>query len=463
MGDYAVASLTSTELPSPTGMEASANALAGWQMVANVYNGELDWDAAIETTPSSSNLETTYWKWNGTQYVSYNASTNTGPAGGSVPKFQAVWVHVIPLGSTASLTLKEPGTWGAASVPTPFDANWWLLQLSATAGSGAIRDDYNWVGVHALSNDEWDVRDASDPGTLTWPSVILEIDNSGWTAQPGPYSQDVRKTPYGAGDSISWTLKVKVSPKPMEVTLAWPNIGEMSADWAYTLDDGTTSLSLDAAADHTYTQTVSEKVWTLTAVRLVAGYGTLEIQPGPMTPKPQQIDAGATVTMLQLELIAAAEDIQVNSLVASTVGTATAKSIRFYHDLEGNGLVDATDPIITSLVVASGSSDFVLVVFEEVNGAPGAQTHAMVDPGLWTGVGLTTLTAVTGNGPLIEGADMTIPPSDSSGARVSAGGGGSGGLSCSLGSMKSESASHPAAVALLVLLFVLGGSLLRRV
>ena len=130
---------------------------SGWHLLSNVYNGDLDWKALYDGG-HITNLESTYWKWDGLQYISYNAATNTGAAGATLPAFQAFWVHVVPLGQTGSITLQPPSSFNSASVPTPFDANWWLLQLSAKSGS--LIDDQNWVGVHAQAASEWDARDS---------------------------------------------------------------------------------------------------------------------------------------------------------------------------------------------------------------------------------------------------------------------------------------------------------------
>ena len=67
---------------------------------------------------------------------------------------------------------------------------------------------------------------------------------------------------------------------------------------------------------------------------------------GPGTPGPQQIGSGQSVTALQLELIAGAEDISVEQIDAYESGTATVGAIRTYHDLNGNGVVDQGEPEI---------------------------------------------------------------------------------------------------------------------
>lgn len=383
-------------------------AYSGWQMVGNVYNGTISWDA-IYDGGFTTNLEATYAKWDGTQYVTYNALTNSGAAGATIGPFQAFWVRVVPEGAVGSLTLQPPG-FSEPGVPTPFDANWWLLQVSAT--SGTLRDDQNWVGVHALADDGWDPRDASDPSTIANPYVRVYVEQSGWAPYPDEYQQDVRKTPYEAGAALMWTITVKVSNAPMNVTISFPNLANMPPEWSFD------------AADFTYTQATPTAQFTITATRLASGVGTLEVKLGGATPPAGEFVSGETLGMMQVELIAAGEDLVVDPLPVFAEGTASVGAI----------FLDPPGPY----VVAEGTSQLVWVEFQNVTGDPGAFVRAILEPGLVTATGQTTGAAIGGNGVFIEGPTMTIPvpepepapeptPEPTPTPPVSIGGGGGGG------------------------------------
>ena len=443
---YDVTGLTSSDFSAPKGLESSEDQWAGWHVIGNVYGGSINWDT-IYDGGHTTNLEAFYTKWDGTQYVTYNASTNSGPAGATIPKFQSFWVHVTPLGVTGSVQLQPPTTFGEPGVPTPFDSNWWLLQLSAV--SGPMRDDYNWAGVHALAEDDWDKRDASEPGTLANPYVKLYFDRPDWGLYAGPYHQEVRRTPYGEGDTLTWTVTVEASITPMTVTLSWPNLAEIPGEWSFTLD----GIDLSSQSDTTYTQTVSKWTFTLKATRGAGGQGTLEVRRGPQTPPPHSLGSGQTGPALQLELTAAAEDLIVDPLPVAAMGTADVGGILLYHDLDGDGALDESEPPVTVLEVAEGTSEYVLVIFASVTGAPGSRAWAELDPAAVTATGATTGATVGGNGPLIEGATLSIPAAATRAVatpvgRTSGGGGDNG---CSMGTLAtSRSLALPLAVLLAV-------------
>lgn len=363
---------------------------SGWHMVGNVYNGTISWDT-IYDGGFTTNLEATYAKWDGTQYVTYNALTNSGAAGATIGPFQAFWVRVVPEGAVGSLTLQPP-SFAEAGVPTPFDANWWLLQVAAT--SGTLVDDQNWVGVHALADDGWDARDASDPGTIANPYVKVYVEHADWAPYPDKYQQDVRKTPYNAGDTVAWTITVEVSNAPMDVTVSFPNLAEMPAEWSFD------------AADFTYTQATPTAQFTIAATRLAAGVGTLEVKLGGATPAGGEFVSGQTLGMMQIELIAAGEDIVVDPLPVFAEGTASVGAI----------FLDPPGPIY----VAEGTSQFVWVEFQNVTGDAGAFVRAILEPGLVTATGQTTGTSIAGNGVFIEGPTMAIPAAEEEPAPVEA-------------------------------------------
>lgn len=426
-GAISLNSGTAVDGPFPiTGLSATAgNTYSGWSMISNPYNGTINWDT-IYDGGFTTNIEPFYTKWNGTQYVTYNATSNMGAAGATIDPFQAFWVHVTPEGSTGSLTLQPPSTFGGTSKPIPFDANWWLLQLSAT--SGALRDDYNWVGVHAEADTQWDIRDGTKPGKFTSSFVHLYIDHPDWGGYSNQYHQDVRETPYNVGDTVTWTATLEVSSTPMTVDLFWPTLDVLPSEWTYTFD----GVDMATTPSVSVLMTTLTKTFTVTATRLQSGVGTLAVALGPTSPAPSSFTSGDTLTALQLELSAAAEEIDVDALQVGTEGAAAAGAIRIYHDLNGDGVLDAGEPEITSMTIASGTSMRVLVVLESIAGSPGDTIRAILDPAAVTATGSITATAISGNGTFVEGATMLIPsaPAEAS-ARVSGGGGSGSGCAVS--------------------------------
>lgn len=266
-GARLIGGLTSTDLATPAGMESTEDEYAGWHMIGNVYNGSIDWDAIYDGS-FTTNLEATYYKWDGTQYISYNAVTNSGTAGATIGKFQAFWVHTVPLGATGSVTLQAPGSFGEPAVPVPFSSDWWLLQIAAEA-AGGLRDDSTWVGVHSLGDTGWDVRDGSDPGTLAAPYINVYLDRPDLQGYGGRLQQDIR----APADSIEWILTVEADVVPLAVTLTWPNLDQIPAEWGLSLD----GLDLRAAAGFTYTQTQPTQTLTVRATRTSAPAETVPV------------------------------------------------------------------------------------------------------------------------------------------------------------------------------------------
>jgi hypothetical protein len=265
------------------GLDYSASSpYPGWHMLGNPYNEPMNWQSTYDNG-DTTNLESSYWKWDDTQYVSYNAATGMGPAGATIGPFQAFWVRTNS-GMTGSATLRPASAYSKSYVPKPTSANAWLLQLSAVSGS--LRDDYNWAGVNPDALDGRDPMDASNPGTINDPWINLHLEVLTGVSSPDELQFDVRPTPAEAGAVVTWTVVVQSSTTPMEVTLSWPTLEEMPVQWSFAID-GTDLRSIPSL---TYTQTSSRQTFTLTATRLTASTPT---SPEPEPPAADPADGGA--------------------------------------------------------------------------------------------------------------------------------------------------------------------------
>jgi len=82
---------------------------------------------------------------------------------------------------------------------------------------------------------------------------------------------------------------------------------------------------------------------------------------------PTEIGVGDTVPVLQLKFTASAQTVAVNNITVSMTGTASDEDIqgvRLYNDLNGNGVVDVTDPILgNSKTPKNGIAKFVFIGF----------------------------------------------------------------------------------------------------
>ena len=282
-------SFTYTLLGAPAGQEITdgvpANSYAGNHLFANPFYAPISWRSSTQPPVGSpfghmarAGISFAMYKWNGTQYLTYNSQTDTGNAGDTIEPFQAVGIWVQDANNTLWINTPAPLTGGsqkstfatsAAATPPAPDADRWRLMIEAR--SGAAIDTENAFGIDPQADDAWDVRDSEEPGAGSPSWVLVSIDHrSDWTKYPRKYTHDFKKTPTRAGDEVVWTFMVDGNTG-LPATLTWPNLADIPAgEWTFTLEDPATSTVLDLSTASSYdTQAVNgPSTMTLRATRL---------------------------------------------------------------------------------------------------------------------------------------------------------------------------------------------------
>lgn len=258
-----------TTLGAPTGQEITdgvpANEYRGNHLFANPFYAPISWRSSVNGPTlyghvARAGISFAMYKWDGTQYLTYNGVTHAGTAGEWIEPFQAVgiWVqsasHILQIDTPAPLTGgAQKARLAASAAPTPPapDPNSWHLRIEAR--SGAAIDTENAFGISTEADDAWDVRDSEEPGagSATWLTVAFDH-RSDWTTNPRKYTHDFRKTPLKAGDVVTWTFTVDGNTG-LPATLTWPNLGDIPAgDWSFALEDPATSTTVNLGSTASY-------------------------------------------------------------------------------------------------------------------------------------------------------------------------------------------------------------------
>jgi len=276
-----------TILGAPTGQEITdgvpANTYAGNALFANPFYAPISWTSS--TTPPAgfgfghvarTNISYAMYKWDGTQYLTYNGVTGVGTAGEWISPFQAVgiWVQATPyqlwVDTPAPMTGGPQKAITAHAVSVTPDPDSWHLMMEARSGTSI--DTENAFGIHPQADDACDIRDSEEPGPggPTW--VLVSFDHrSDWTTFPRKYTHDFRKTRYKAGEQVVWTFTVDGNTN-LPATLTWPNLSDIPAtDWKFTLEDPATSATVDLSSASSYDTlpVTGPSTMTLRATRLM--------------------------------------------------------------------------------------------------------------------------------------------------------------------------------------------------
>jgi hypothetical protein len=452
-GDF-TRSFSYTTSAVPLGNEATANEFRGNHLLGNPYNTSIDWDWVVRFEwlfsppaagtyvsregdvqywgatpfPASPTVSASYFKWDGTQYLTYNGVTRLGGAGPTIAPFQAV--GIVALDPAAQIQFREPPpksgvgvgkAAAAAKIGGPAgNANRWGLTL-AVASAGAL-DTENIVGVDFEAQDDWDLRDSEEPGPFNATWVLLSMDHSSWAVYPRLYTHDFRKTPSGINDEVVWTLTLDGNTG-QPATLSWPDFTP-TADWSFTLEDPGAGASVDLGAASSYdTAAVNGKsTLLLRARRLTEFKGSLELS-APGTPTSRTIVAGtAGVPMLDLELRAVDEPVTVREVAVTHGGTgdpahATVSLMRNGLAIAGPTPFTGTQVIWTGLTerLELGQPQTWTVVYDFDGGAQGTYS-ARVEAGLAEGLGAYSAKSLVPAPASLQGSAMDVmTPSESSG------------------------------------------------
>jgi hypothetical protein len=120
----------------------------------------------------------------------------------------------------------------SAPAPRPTRNNW-SLRIAATAPDSA--DGWNFIGIAAGASDGLDIRDIEKPPAVQ-NGVRLGILREDWGRRAGLYAQDIQS----AGGVKRWNLLVSTPTPNTDVTLSWPEIGNLPRDYElYIIDPAT--------------------------------------------------------------------------------------------------------------------------------------------------------------------------------------------------------------------------------
>lgn len=254
-----------TTYSQPVGQEITdgvpANEYRGNHLFVNPFYAPLSWKSSTATGPpyghlARAGISYAMYKWDGTQYRTYNGVTNIPPGEEWIEPFQAVgiWVqsasHELWINAPPPLTGGPQKTASVAAYTVP-DPDRWALMLEAR--SGAALDTQNAFGLDPEADDAWDVRDSEEPGAGTDPWVLVSFDHrADWTVHPRKYTHDFRKTPLTAGSRVEWTFTVDGNTG-QPATLTWPNLSELpTSDWRFVLEDPGAGVEVDLAQAASY-------------------------------------------------------------------------------------------------------------------------------------------------------------------------------------------------------------------
>lgn len=249
----------------PVGQEITdgvpANEYRGNHLFVNPFYAPLSWRSSTTNGPpyghvARAGISYAMYKWDGTQYKTYNGVTNIPPGDEWIAPFQAVGIWVQDANHTLWINAPPPMSGGpqktasVAGFVTP-DPDRWALILEAR--SGTALDTQNAFGVDPEADDAWDVRDSEEPGAGTDPWVLVSFDHrSDWTVHPRRYTHDFRRTPLTAGSQVIWTFTLDGNTN-QPATLTWPNLGELPAsDWRWVLEDPGAGVEVDLSQAASY-------------------------------------------------------------------------------------------------------------------------------------------------------------------------------------------------------------------
>ncbi len=431
-------SLSRTGLPAATGQEVvdgrPRNGYRGWNFLSNPFNAPILWDRPVDGGHvRRTRVSASHSKWNGTQYLVYNARRQRGAAGPLIEPFQGFFVQALSGSNSISILQPSPTSGGPLSVApkrgaaAPGDPNEWGLELEARSGSAL--DTENVAAVAFESLDEWDESDSEEPGpgTTTW--LLLSFEHWDWIDEPRDYTHDTRRTPVDIGDEVVWNLTLSGNTG-LPATITWPNVDRLAtAEWVFTLEDPAGPSSVDLASTPSYeTGPVNGSYpLLLRARRLTEFRGSLEVSLSLPGPQPGVVAPGtAGVRMLDLELAARSEPVRVDGLTVTHVGAGdpAEASVWLYRSgapIAGPVSLSGGNAVFAGLdaTLPADAPEIWTVVYDFSTSASGTYQAGVAAASI-SGTGVYSLKAMTPASAAITGPEATVS------APASGGGGGGG-------------------------------------
>lgn len=246
------------------------NLMEGWNLVGNnlpvpIYYKHSEPGAFSRLSTiwlngtENTDYEGRYYQWDGSQYQYWDGTngeidgqTNMTDMDGSIDPGDAFWVHVLNA-NNRKMTIRRANIAPLAVMPRTNDDASWMLQLAANTPS--FRDNYNYIGVNANAENGYDM--AYDARELT-PMTLVAEDGQGlmtyFTADNVTLTADVRQT-IADNEAMTWQMTVAAVNINEPVTLTWPNIASVPANYTVMLKDLATGELIDLRTHGAYTFT----------------------------------------------------------------------------------------------------------------------------------------------------------------------------------------------------------------
>ncbi|NLC57708.1 MAG: hypothetical protein GX774_12785 [Armatimonadetes bacterium] len=228
-------SLTQEGTPIDTSKPKALRLTAGWNMIGNPFPFAVNWfDAQVQVGAETISLneaisrdliKNALWTYSNGEY---RLAFQLMP-------WEGYWVK-----ATQDLTVLIPNVAARSAQIDPYrirraTEDGWTLQLVASAGN--FRDASNYLGVATQAREEYDpghdVLEAPPTGMADWVQLTFPH-RSGWGHNSGDYAVDIRSR---VAKERVWEFEVSTSLADRDVTLTWPNVGQLPKGYTAMLED----------------------------------------------------------------------------------------------------------------------------------------------------------------------------------------------------------------------------------
>ena len=125
----------------------------------------------------------------------------------------------------------------------------WSLRIGVKRVDERYRDSFNYIGTSREAFVYYDVKDLPEPPTS--PSgLCLYFPHSDWSFMPGRYASDIR-SPILDRENFEFVVE---AGEYTQLTLFWPNMGEVPQGFGFLLVDEEREIFIDmkGAAEYTF-------------------------------------------------------------------------------------------------------------------------------------------------------------------------------------------------------------------
>ncbi len=124
----------------------------------------------------------------------------------------------------------------------------WSLRIGVKKMDDRYRDSHNYIGASRDAFVYYDAKDLPEPPTS--PSGLsLYFPHSDWPLMPGRYASDIRSPVIGS-ETFEFVVE---AGENTQLTLFWPNIGEVPQEYRFLLIDEEREIFIDMKGTGEYT------------------------------------------------------------------------------------------------------------------------------------------------------------------------------------------------------------------